>query len=387
MKGRLTTSAIFLVLATTAYISATLLAAETADSQIYLPVIEKEQAPEPTPSPTPPPPLAPPTPIAVTEVPDFDQVQSELQAQGLDLAFNKLGFHVGAGGNRTGLEEMLRSLDAAGVPFFLKSASNAEPIFKAQQMMAISGVPHTLVYRTAAPQEVPPYDLPPAQAAAVHWEFHKNAFPPELDPSVVWIETINEVDKNRAEWLAEFSIEMAKLTMADGFRWATFGWSSGEPEPEHWEGPMMLKWLRLAGEHPDQLAIALHEYSYRQDTISEGYPYLVGRFQKLFMAVDKHNIPRPTVLITEWGWEYRDVPDPEEALEDIAWAAWLYAAYPQVKGAAIWYLGPGFGDIDNQTQRLIAPVGDYSLHNYFAIDPGFGSVDPALFTPNPPTKK
>ncbi|MEM7118542.1 MAG: hypothetical protein AAF614_39350 [Chloroflexota bacterium] len=352
--------------------------AVSATSQLYLPTIKNEIAVSP------PPPLAPPTRVTVNAPPDFAQIRADLQAQGQDLAFSKLGFHVGAGGNRAGLEEMLRALDNLGIPFFLKSASNAEPIYIAQQMMAESGVPHTLVYRTAAPEEVPPYHLAPAVAAAVHWEFHKEAFPPELDPSVVWIETINEVDKNRSEWLAEFSIEMAKLTMADGFRWATFGWSSGEPEPEHWEGPMMLEWLRLAGQHPDRLAIALHEYSYRTESISHAYPYLVGRFQKLFMAADKHNIPRPTVLITEWGWEYQDVPDPEEALKDIAWASWLYAAYPEVKGAAIWYLGPGFSDIDDQTQRLIDPVGNYSAHNYFVIDPGFGSIAPELFTPNSP---
>ena len=43
--------------------------------------------------------------------------------------------------------------------------------------------------------EVPNYDLPPTQAAQEHWLLHKAAFPPELDPSSLWIETVNEVDK------------------------------------------------------------------------------------------------------------------------------------------------------------------------------------------------
>lgn len=357
-------------------------AQETAVNQpqhLYLPVIKKYIPPAPAA------PLPPPIAKQIDNPADLPQIRAELQTQGLDLATNKIGFHVGAGGNQAGLIEMLQTLDAAGIPFFLKSASNAEPIFRAQEMMKQSGVPHMLVYRSVTPYDVPDYHLDPATAAAIHWARHKAAFPPELDPNLVWLETMNEVDKNRSEWLAQFSIEMAKLTMADGFRWATFGWSSGEPEPEHWEGPAMLEWLRLAGAHPDKLAIALHEYSYRTESIGYIYPYLVGRFQFLFMAADKHNIPRPTVLITEWGWEYQDVPSPTEAMADIAWASWLYAAYPQVKGAAIWYLGPGFSDIDDQTQRLIAPVGDYSLHNYFVIDPGFGSIDTDLFVSDPPT--
>ena len=72
---------------------------------------------------------------------------------------------------------------------------------------------------------------------------------------------------------------------------------------------------------------------------------------------------------------------------DIAWASWLYAAYPEVKGAATWFLGGFFDDIDDQTQKLIAPVQDYSLTNYFSLTPGSGRVDPLLFappTPDPP---
>jgi hypothetical protein len=50
---------------------------------------------------------------------------------------------------------------------------------------------------------------------------------------------------------------------------------------------------------------------------------------------------------------------------DLPWAAELYAPYPQVKGAAIWYLGAGFGGIANEAQQLIAPMTEYALQNYF----------------------
>jgi hypothetical protein len=54
-------------------------------------------------------------------------------------------------------------------------------------------------------------------------------------------------------------------------------------------------------------------------------------------------------------------------MEDIAWAADLYAPYPQIRGAAIWHLGCCFADIADQTQRLIAPLTEYALGNYFAV--------------------
>ena len=145
----------------------------------------------------------------------------------------------------------------------------------------------------------------------------------------------------------------------------------------------MLNFLRLVADHPNQLAIALHEYSYDRTNIGNAYPWLVGRFQHLFQVVDNNGISRPTILITEWGWEYQDIPTPAEAMADIQWAAWLYAAYPQVKGAAVWYLGGGYSNIADQTQQLIAPLSSYSRSHYFGVTPGVGAVNPSLFPPPP----
>ncbi|MEM7332156.1 MAG: hypothetical protein AAF490_08690 [Chloroflexota bacterium] len=343
----------------------------TRNVDLYFPIVSGEDTP---PTPIPPPPTAVPLPTA-TPVPslDFTAVAQELAANGQELAYVKVGFHVGVGGNSDGLDEWMLALDAAGVPFFLKSVDNAQPILFAQQLMRQSGVPHVLVYRKTGKNEydydVPNYDLSPQQAAEIHWNAHISNFPPELDPSLVWLETINEVDKNRSEWLGQFAISTAELALRDGYNWAAFGWSSGEPETEHWESPSMLSFLRLAAQHPDRLAIALHEYSYINESIGDGYPYKIGRFQSLFQIADQNGIPRPTVLITEWGWTYQSVPDEARAIQDISWASRLYAPYPQVKGAAIWYLGNGFGGIANETQRLIRPLTSFSLNNYYAISP------------------
>lgn len=359
-----------------------------ATSQTFLPIISQPQpataVATTTPNPSPTPTLTP-TPIPTL---DFAALASELRRQDQDIAYAKIGFHVGIGGNTAGLEEWMRRLDEAGVPFFLKSVDNAQPILFAQELKRASGVPHVLVYRKAAGGDynwdVPDYTLPPDQAAAQHWQMHHDAFPPELDPSLIWIETINEIDKNQAEWLGQFALKTAELALQDGFNWAAFGWASGEPEPMHWQTPSMLQFLRLAGNHPERLAVALHEYSYLATDIADAYPYKVGRFQELFRIADQNGIPRPTVLITEWGWTYEHTPPPEQALRDVAWASQLYAPYPEVKGAALWFLGGGFAKIADEAQPLIYPIMVYALQNYFVapMPPAQAPIQPDQFAPN-----
>lgn len=298
--------------------------------------------------------------------------------------FVKIGFHVGSGGgNVDGLGEWMRELDRRGIPFFLKSADAAGPLYEAQELMRASGVPHVLVFRRSVGSrdvgmfgyDVPLYHLSPVAAARRHWDLHMAEWPPELDPSLVWIETINEVDKNRSAWLGVFATEQARLAIRDGFRYAAFGWAAGEPEMYHWQQPSMQAFLKLAADYPDQIAIALHEYSYVTDRIDRQYPFLVGRFQHLFWVADSLGLDRPTVLITEWGWTHNNVPDAATAMEHIEWAASLYALYPEVKGAVIWYLGPGFGGIANQAQQLIRPLTDMAATRYYVMpDETFSAV-------------
>lgn len=366
---------------------------EAATAEVFMPVIDPgatatpAASPTATPAPTDSPtleaaalPQATPTPFPTV---DFAAARDTLLAQGSELATVKHGFHVTLMEDKTLLDNWMTRLDEAGVPFFLKTVNNAEPLYEAQQLMKESGVPHVLVYRAVG--DLPDYNLPPKEAARIHWELHRDQFPPELDPSLVWLETINEPDRLRSEWLAEFALETAQLAMADGFRWAAFGWAAGEPEPEHWQSPAMLEFLRLAGENPDRLAIALHEGSGSVEDAAFDYPFRTGRFLKLFEIADQHGIPRPTVLITEWGWAYDDVPSPDEAIEDIEWASRLYAPFPEVKGAAIWNLGIGccFGDVSEQVRELIDPLTELTLTRYFErpIPPEKASTDPELYRP------
>jgi hypothetical protein len=326
-------------------------------------------------------------PLPVSKEPpvDFTAEREEAQKRGLGLAFNKIGLHILQFGSREGLPEYIESLDSAGVPVILKSANDAEYIYKAQELARVSGVAHVLIYRDATQgRDIPDYNLDPITAARLNWAENRRVFPPELDPALVWMETTNEPDRTKSAWLAEFALEQAKTAVREGARYAAFGWSGGEPEPEQWESLEMLEFLRYAAEHPEQVAIAIHEYSFDKNGVGIGYPDLVGRFQSLFDIADKHGIPRPTVLITEWGWEYKTAPAVADAMEDIKWAAWLYAAYPQVKGAAIWTLGKGggeFGSIGDDVQKYLAPMTQYSLGNYFLYSPGTRPIDENALAP------
>jgi PKD repeat protein len=370
---------------------------------------------------------------------DFAQIRADLNAEGKDLGFAKIGFHVAPTGNQNGLGDWMRGLDAAGVPFFLKSVDSAGQIFEAVQLKAASGcldnsrdggspncVPHRLVYRkSVAPgfsSDVPytgspdcsnplPADTPyqeiynetPLEAALVHWQAHRGAFPPELEQykHLIWVETINEINKGgncdfdgdgvggepfphneglvdpvfgqytkESEWIAEFAIHSANLAMAEGFNWAAFGWSSGEPDIGSWAGPKMREFLELAAANPDRIAIATHEYSYTTDGLELTFPYLLGRFQEVFDVADFFGFARPTIVITEFGWTLNDIPSSGQSMNvDLPWAAELYAPHHEIEGAAIWYLGGGWGGIDNEVQSLIQPLIDYSRENYFVLGP------------------
>lgn len=310
-------------------------------------------------------------------------------------AFNKIGFHTSVGGNPTGIGDWMRALDAANIPFFIKAADSMTGLFDAQQLIRArhNAVPHTLVYRRSIPAnnttppsgnpDVPDYEKEPEAAAAEHWAWHKNHLPPELDPKLVWIETINELRKEVvwANWIGEFAYHTGQMALADGYKFSAFGYSTGTPDEGAWETDGMLRYLELCQQHPDRLSVALHEYSLKVDTIWFLRGDLVGRFQKLFATCDKHKIKRPNVLITEWGWTHERVPAPDVAMQHIKEVGELYARYPEVLGAAIWYLGPGFGGIANLAQKLIQPVTDFTLQHTFDV-PAAAPVAPPP-TPHP----
>lgn len=301
------------------------------------------------------------------------------------MSRNTIGFHCGPGGNPTGIGDWMRSLNNAGIPFFLKSADHYGMLYEAHAVVQPWNADHTLVYRLSTAgqndgfdYDVPDYHLSPEASADRHFDRTVSKLPPEMNRALVWHEPVNEVrfepdpddpmwgNLHPCEWFGRFGIQYATRSMLAGMRCALFAWAAGNPERDGWEQPSMLAFLRLCAQHPNQVAVALHEYSLDVNNILNGAPYKVGRFQMLFDVCAEHNIAKPTVLITEWGWTLNDAPAPERAIADIDTVMRdYYAAHPQILGAAIWYLGGGWNRLADKVQRIIAPLTTHTLNTEY----------------------
>lgn len=296
------------------------------------------------------------------------------------MARNKIGFHLGPAGNPTGIGDYMSVLDNAGIPMVIKSVDHYGYCFEASQYQNAN---HVIVFRLSTAgqndgfdYDVPKYNLEPEDAARIHWQSTLAKLPPEFDKGKVWLEVINEPDHDYSDWLGEFGYHIGQKALEQGYKVAMFGFSAGEPEIEDWHTEGMRRYLQLCAQHPGQLCVALHEYSLTiHDITNMG---MIGRFQQLLYACDVMGITRPNIIITEWGWEYDEIPEPHNAMIDVDWSARLYGRNDEVIGAAMWYLGGGFSEIHNQTQKLILPVALYTTQN---ILPGDDDPPPPLPPP------
>jgi murein DD-endopeptidase MepM/ murein hydrolase activator NlpD len=289
------------------------------------------------------------------------------------------------GGNATGIGNYVRQLDAAGVPAVVMCNNDIKGIDDALKLIESgSAVPHVMVHRVVKPgMDVPNYSTSPFIAARDYYDLliphvHNRV---KLHRDKVWVQLGNELDKNRAEWIAEWAMESHLLWSSLGYRGCVINWSTGEPEPEHWRTPAMLHLLRLCAAERETLAIGLHEYSLDDNNILTGSPYLVGRYADLIDACEENGIGHPSMLITEFGWEQWSVPPTANAAAQIEGITegW-YGKYPTILGAGLWYLGTGWQGIADKVNKLIVPVTEQAK-NYTA--PPQVNPDPSVPPANP----
>ena len=152
------------------------------------------------------------------------------------MSYCKISFHVGVGGNRTGIGEYFRKMAEAGIPAILKSVDDYGICL---ECLSASSRNIVIFRMTGGNLELPDYSLPPIAAALEHWSHIKSALPPEFNKRT-WLEVMNEPDKTRSDWLGRFAISLSKLMMVEDYRFAAFGFSTGEPELSHWETDGML---------------------------------------------------------------------------------------------------------------------------------------------------
>lgn len=215
----------------------------------------------------------------------------------------------------------------------------------------------------------PDYNQSPGDAAAERWAGIRDLIPPEIAASRdgLWIEILNEPDKERAPFVFAFMTALAALANDDGYRVCGPSWSTGTPEVDAWETPEGLAWLRYCAANHDMAAVALHEYSLDADDIETGSPWLVGRFQFVRDVCDAHGIDYPQFVITECGWAYDDMPGSAAAMAQIPWLGELYGDIP----ICLWTLGK-WKSGENLAPKLAAIVDDltrYILDVYEPVDP------------------
>ena len=305
------------------------------------------------------------------------------------------GSHGTVGNLLTGIGDIWRDLNSKGIPCFYKGADGYGPIFELLQVGDANGVENVAVWRTTL-FDVPNWYAPsPEDAAVEHVAKVLSVLPPEFDKRV-WLEIINEPDKDDddnfpdwdtlefSDWLGRFMIKAAEILLPQGFKLLGFGYSSGEPELEgdkaliaDWETDSMLAYLRLCSINHESLGIALHEYSYKEQSFLGTDPWLIGRFTKLFEICDKHGIKRPKVAITEWGATLWKLPIPEVGLPEMEELAnQFYAKHPEILGVAIWNFGEGWNDIRFLAQKYLAPMKAYQERYLLEVE----ETDP----PDPP---
>ncbi len=314
------------------------------------------------------------------------------------MVFVKVGFHMGGGGNPTGIGDYMRQLDQAAIPFSLKSVNNVGATEEAANHADASGIDHAIILRFTNPggsqNEAPNYHLSPKESALDWYTKTKKSIDgaPEFEAikDVVWIEVMNELrtkidpddpmynNMHPCNWLGFFALHLGEFLNDAGYKMVAFGMNSGTPEREDWRREGMVKYLTACAEKPNDLAVGLHEYNGKFQPPDKIYNFIWGRFEWLFDECDRLDISRPTTFITEWGWAYNDMPGETTAMSDWKWYSKLMAKYPNLKGAFAWTL-EGSSDLPDKLQRLIEPVTEYAKTARFP-DPD----DPPPILPPPP---
>lgn len=303
------------------------------------------------------------------------------------MSYQKISIHCSVGGNKQGIGDYFRALDAAGRPAIICSYYDYGVVKELLDLRQASGVPHIGVFKVNANEFAnPDYNKPAAVAGREYWEFYRARFPPELVNTphlkkwtwVIWgnegrRETIWENGQNGGDWWGEVAVTFANLALAEGFRTLAWGWSAGTPDKDIWQTEGMKSYLRLCHEHPNMVGIAVHEGADPRNAPPPFYGPLINnigditaRYIHAFDVCDQLNLRRPRIFISECAWFYRSAPGVDQAMAHVHEAAEFYAQHPEVLGIGLWTtMGPGgvgeFGDVADKVQALIKPLTDYAL--------------------------
>jgi hypothetical protein len=293
-------------------------------------------------------------------------------------------FHAGEPSNTNGIGKWLKLMADNKIPFSCKAVNGTASLVDGQNLIK-AGHDGFLVWRkmynfSGMSDDVPKYGADIETEADRYWNAVLRDFPADLDKNLVFVELINEPDKNWASWLGYLGKAIGERAVRDGFRVLLFGWSGGEPEYEHWQTNGMREFLEYCAKHSNQVGLSLHEYSFTIENLTNGYPYLLGRFWMVKDACEIFNIDfsKVTIYISEFGYSYNSFPtDLNQITTDFIVAGQIYAEYPNIKGCAIWTLDKiGWNGIDKKVHKLMwendtqtySPLFDIIINNPYEVN-------------------
>jgi len=320
------------------------------------------------------------------------------------MSWYKFGFHATATGNLNGIGQYISELRQNNKPVFLQSTDSAGVIFEACNSgshpqdglvfrRTLGEDPNTNTRIDRLPEMGEAYVGDPVQIANERWALLMSLWPSELEQysDRIWTASINEPSKElqNYDYLGRYALEQGRLAIEQDRKVLAFGWSGGTPNRAFWESFYVLEYLKMCAAHPNNVGISLHEYSFDDNSIKTGHPFLLGRFQVLHDVCDTHGINRPTIHIGEFGaGENAWLGSTNHKMTEIQWAQDMYEPYDNILGACCWTLGLWGGTIVQDVLSLVAPITDVAKNYPYSppdpIEPQ-PPIEPPIEPPiNPP---
>ena len=310
------------------------------------------------------------------------------------IVHSKIGFHAGTGPGVTGIiEDYVRPVNKAGLVAHVKSISNAGLAVQVVEEGLSWMIDNVVIYRPAGGSipDNPEYDADDPEWAGERYWFDyikpKLDATPELHPykDRIWIEVINEADKNRWDIVCGWAKRMAELMVADGWMPCLLGANAGEPETASWYSTRAIFLLNYcAGRH--NVALSFHEGCLGwedEPDMNTLVPHIITRFGRVHEVCDALGLERPTIFISEWAWTYNNMPEQSRAMSNVHDAAALYAPFLNVQGVFLWNLsgGSNWGTLPERLNAMMSDVAQFTIESEFEVD---GDTPP---TQPPPTQE
>lgn len=260
-----------------------------------------------------------------------------------------IGFHGGTGNGMNGIDQnYIQVLNDAGKKAYLKSVNNVGVVKDALEnnrdnvciiRFAGGGIPDLPTYGETVSESI---------QNARDW-FYQYIYPKLMFDDMqsikndVWVEVMNEPDKNIWDHICAMTLELIKILNGLGFKACGPGVNNGEPEPEHWNNPHAMALTLYLERNFDIAALSLHEGKGAtgvdiNEEIVNLTDWLIGRINRLY---EYPWVTKVRFFVSEFGWAYNDIASKDIVLRDINDALNYYMQVPGFSGAFMWNLNQG----------------------------------------------